>query len=138
MKKLLLVFGALVLALGVFAEDKGEVRDSIQCREVSAPRGGFADEFDELEYILLETAPKGCYVRPAKPYRIIFLNVVFNCSKSPSSAAELADAKRRLVADLKESPRVPDLIKRNDIRLFVNYVDLERMIFTIIVTPEDL
>ena len=138
MKKLLLVFGALVLALGSFAEGKDEVKDSIQCRSsLTTPKGGFADEFDELVHVLLTTAPKGGNVRPAKEYRIIFYDLALDTSRYPS-AAELAGAKRMLVDMLKKFPPVPDFIKRNDIRLFVNYVNTERMIFTIIVTPDDL
>ena len=55
MKKLLLVFGALVLALGVFADDKGEARDRIQCRSgLSAPRGGSADEVAEIKAVIVK------------------------------------------------------------------------------------
>ena len=139
MKKLLLVFGALVLVLGGFAGEKDEVEESIQCRPgmtEAKPKGCFADEFDELVYDLQATAPKGVYVRPAKEHRIIFYNLAFDIGQYPG--AELADAKRQLAAEWKKSPPIPDLIKRNNIRLFVNYVNTERMICTIIITPEDL
>ena len=137
MKKLLLIFGALILALGGFAGEKDEVSDFIQCRSsMTEPKGGFADEFDELVYNLQYTAPKGVYVRPAKEHRIIFYNLAFDISEYPG--AELADAKRKLAAEWKKSPPVLDLIKRNDVRLFVNYINAEHMIFTIIVTPDDL
>ena len=136
MKKLLLVFGALVLVLGGFAEEKNGVEDFIQCRPgMTSCKGDFADEFDELVYDLQATAPKGVYVRPAKEHRIIFYNLAFDIGQYPG--AELADAKRQLAAEWKNSPPILDLIKRNNIRLFVNYVNTERMICTIIITPKD-
>lgn len=54
MKKLLLVFGVLVLVLGVFAEDKDEVKDSIQNSELSASRDGLADAVAEVKAVIVK------------------------------------------------------------------------------------
>ena len=114
MKKLLLAFGALVLALGVFA-----------------------DGFDDFVKLMQDNTPNCGFVREAKKYRIVFLDYRISGKEIPTDV-KLAAVKKDLVKGWKSYPQLCDVIKSNRISVFVNYINGDGRIFTIIVTPDDL
>ena len=121
MKKLVLAFGALLLALGAFAEEKaGEEKDDLKL-------------FDSFVAELKKNAPEDAEARSDRDRRFVYLDLRMPVdSKAP---IDLAEAKKGVVMFLKESAELFAMLK---ITLLVNFVTTDRRIHTVVVTPQEL
>lgn len=116
MKKLVLMFGALALALGVFAEEKDDPQF-----------------FDSFVAGLKKNTPEDAEVRDDRDHRFVYLDLRMPVdSKAPF---DIAEAKKGVVQYLKESAELFTDLK---ITVFVNFVTTDRRIRTVVVTPRDL
>jgi len=120
MKKLVLVLGALVLALGVFAEEKANEKEELQF-------------FDSFVAGLKKSTPEDAEVRSDRERRFVYLDLLMPVdSQAP---LDLAEAKKGVVQSLKESAELFTTLK---ITVLVNFVTTDRKIRTVVVTPQDL
>ena len=120
MKKLLLVFGALALALGVFAGEKTNEKDDLR-------------HFDEFVAGLKKSVPEDADARGDREHRFVYLDLKMPVdSKAP---IDLGEAKKGVVMYLKESAELFTTLK---ITVFVNFITTDRRIHTVIVTPQEL
>ena len=120
MKKILPVFGALVLALGVFAGEKAGENDELQF-------------FDSFVAGLKKNTPEDAEVRGDREHRFVYLDLLMPVdSKVP---LDLAEAKKGVVMYLKSSAELFATLK---ITVLVNFVTTDRKIRTVVVTPQDL
>ena len=118
MKKILLVFGALVLALGVFAEEK-------------APED--LRLFDSFVAGLEKNVPEDAEVRADRDRRFVYLDLRMPVdSKAPF---DLSEAKKGVAMYLKDSAELFTTLK---ITVLVNFVTTDRRIRTVVVTPQEL
>ena len=117
MKKLVLVFGALLLALGVFADGEPEELQLFDC---------FVTE-------LKKVTPEDAEVRGDREHRFIYIDLQMPVdSKAPLN---LDEAKKGVFMYLKDSAEVFKTLK---ITVFVNFVTTDRRIRTVVVTPQEL
>ena len=120
MNKLLLAVGALVLALGVFAEEKANEKEELQF-------------FDSFVAGLKKSTPEDAEVRSDRERRFVYLDLLMPVdSQAP---LDLAEAKKGVVQYLKESAELFTTLK---ITVLVNFVTTDRKIRTVVVTPQDL
>lgn len=120
MKKLLLTFGALALALGVFAGEKANEKDDLR-------------NFDEFVAGLKKSVPEDADARADREHRFVYLDLKMPVdSKTP---IDLDEAKNGVVMYLKESAELFTTLK---ITVLVNFITTDRRIHTVIVTPQDL
>lgn len=120
MKKLLFVMGALLLALGTWAEDAGGDAASLQL-------------FDRFVAELKKSAPEDAEVRGDREYRIVFLDL--RMPVASTAPFDISAAKEGVAMYLKDSAELFQTLK---ITLLVNFVTTDRRIRTVIVTPQDL
>ena len=121
MKKLLLIAGTLLLALGAWAENKAPATDdSLKL-------------FDELVAGLKKNTPEDADVRADRDYRFIYLDLQMPVdSKAPF---DLGEAKNGVLLYLRDSA---ELFKSLKLTVLVNFVTTDRRIRTVVVTPQDL
>lgn len=121
MKKLLLIAGTLLLALGAWAENKAPAADdSLKL-------------FDELVAGLKKNTPEDADVRADRDYRFIYLDLQMPVdSKAPF---DLGEAKNGVLLYLRDSA---ELFKSLKLTVLVNFVTTDRRIRTVVVTPQDL
>ena len=121
MKKLLLIAGALLLALGTWAEDKFPVDDdSLKL-------------FDELVAGLKKNTPEDGDVRADREYRFVYIDLQMPVdSKAP---LDLGEAKNGVLLYLRDSA---ELFKSLKLTVLVNFITTDRRIRTVVVTPQDL
>ena len=118
MKKLVLLFGILLLALGVFAEEKAP--DELRL-------------FDDFVAGLKKSVPEDADVRGDRDHRFVYLDLQMPVdSKAPFTVEE---AKNGVVMYLRESAELFATLK---ITVFVNFVTTDRRIRTVVVTPQEL
>jgi hypothetical protein len=121
MKKLLLIAGTLLLALGAWAEDKAPAADDS------------LNLFDELVAGLKKNTPEDADVRADRDYRFIYLDLQMPVdSKAPF---DLGEAKNGVLLYLRDSA---ELFKSLKLTVLVNFVTTDRRIRTVVVTPQDL
>ena len=120
MKKLVLLFGALALALGVFAEEKANEKEELQL-------------FDSFVAGLKKSTPEDAEVRGDREHRFVYLDLLMPVdSQAP---LDLAEAKKGVVMYLKSSA---ELFANLKITVLVNFVTTDRKIRTVVVTPQEL
>ena len=118
MKKLVLLFGILLLALGVFAEEKAP--DELRL-------------FDDFVAGLKKSVPEDADVRGDRDHRFIYLDLQMPVdSKAPFN---LDEAKNGVVLYLKNAA---ELFKTLKITVLVNFITTDRRIRTVVVTPQEL
>ncbi len=116
MKKFVLAFGALLLALGSFAEGKDDLRF-----------------FDDFVAGLRKNTPEDAEVRGDRDHRFVYLDLQMPVdSKAP---LDLGEAKKGVVQYLKASAELFTSLK---ITVLVNFVTTDRRIRTVVVTPQEL
>ena len=121
MKKMLLTLGAVLLALGVWAEEKAPADDdSLKI-------------FDELVAGLKKNTPEDAEVRADREYRFVYIDLQMPVdSKAPF---DIGEAKNGVLLYLRDSA---ELFKTLKLTVLVNFVTTDRRIRTVIVTPQDL
>jgi len=121
MRKLLPALGALLLALGSWAEDKAPADDdSLRI-------------FDELVAGLKKNTPEDAEVRADREYRFVYIDLQMPVdSKAPFDVGE---AKNGVLLYLRDSA---ELFKSLKMTVLVNFVTTDRRIRTVVVTPQDL
>ncbi len=121
MKKMLLTLGAVLLALGVWAEEKAPADDdSLKI-------------FDELVAGLKKNPPEDAEVRADREYRFVYIDLQMPVdSKAPF---DIGEAKNGVLLYLRDSA---ELFKTLKLTVLVNFVTTDRRIRTVIVTPQDL
>ena len=120
MKRLLLAFGALALALGAFAGEEAEEKEELKF-------------FDSFVAGLKKSTPEDAEVRGDRERRFVYLDLLTPVdSKAP---LDLAEAKKGVVQYLKGSAELFATLK---ITVFVNFVTTDRRVRTVVVTPQDL
>ena len=121
MRKLLLTLGALLLALGTWAEEKAPADDeSLRI-------------FDELVAGLKKNTPEDAEVRDDREYRFVYIDLQMPVdSKAPFDVGE---AKNGVLLYLRDSA---ELFKSLKLTVLVNFVTTDRRIRTVVVTPQDL
>ena len=118
MKKLVLMFGALVLALGAFAEE--EVPEELRL-------------FDNFVAGIKKSVPEDADVRADRDHRFVYLDLQMPVdSKAPF---DIAEAKKGVVMYLKDAAELFATLK---ITVLVNFVTTDRKIRTVVVTPQEL
>ena len=118
MKKLVLLFGILLLALGVFAEEKAP--DELRL-------------FDDFVAGLKKSVPEDADVRGDRDHRFVYLDLQMPVdSKAPFN---LDEAKNGVVLYLKNAA---ELFKTLKITVLVNFITTDRRIRTVVVTPQEL
>ena len=118
MKKFVLVSGALLLALGVFAEEKAP--DDLRL-------------FDSFVSGLKKSVPEDAAVRSDRDRRFVYLDLRMPVdSQAPFN---LDEAKKGVVMYLKEAAELFATLK---ITVLVNFVTTDRSIRTVVVTPQEL
>ena len=118
MKKLLLAFGFLVLALGAFAAD--EAPEELRL-------------FDDFVSGLKKSVPEDADVRADREHRFVYLDLLTPVDSKAS--LDLAEAKKGVVMYLKDAAELFSTLK---ITVLVNFVSTDRRIRTVIVTPQEL
>lgn len=119
MKKLLLTFGALLLALGVFAAEE-KAPDDLRL-------------FDSFVSGLKKNVPEDADVRGDRDHRFVYLDLQMPVdSKAPFNIDE---AKKGVAMYLKDAA---ELFKTLKITVFVNFITTDRRIRTVVVTPREL
>ena len=120
MRKLLLTFGVLVLALGAFAAENEKSPDELQL-------------FDNFVSGLKKNVPEDADVRADREHRFVYLDLLAPVdSKAP---LDLAEAKNGVVMYLKDAAELFATLK---ITVLVNFVTTDRRIRTVVVTPQEL
>ena len=118
MRKFVLTFGALLLALGVFAEEK-------------APED--LRLFDDFVAGLKKSVPEDADVRGDRDRRFVYLDLQMPVdSKAPFN---LDEAKNGVILYLKNAA---ELFKTLKITVLVNFITTDRRIRTVVVTPQEL
>ena len=118
MKKLVLLFGILLLTLGVFAEEKAP--DELRL-------------FDDFVSGLKKSVPEDADVRADRDRRFVYLDLQMPVdSKAPFNIDE---AKNGVVMYLKSSAELFVTLK---ITVLVNFITTDRRIRTVVVTPQEL
>lgn len=118
MKKLLLAFGALLLALGVFAEEKAPEELRL---------------FDDFVAGLKKNTPEDAEVRGDRDRRFVYLDL--RMPTASTAPFDLAEAREGVLMYLKGSAELFATLK---ITVLVNFVTTDRRIRTVVVTPQDL
>ena len=112
------MFGALVLALGAFAEE--EVPEELRL-------------FDNFVAGIKKSVPEDADVRADRDHRFVYLDLQMPVdSKAPF---DIAEAKKGVVMYLKDAAELFATLK---ITVLVNFVTTDRKIRTVVVTPQEL
>lgn len=117
MKKIVLAFGALLLALGVFA---GEEPEELQL-------------FDCFVAELKKVTPEDAEVRGDREHRFIYIDLQMPVAST--APLDLDEAKKGVFTYLKDSAEVFQTLK---ITVLVNFVTTDRRIRTVVATPQEL
>ena len=120
MKKIWLVFGALALALGSFAEEKANEKDELQF-------------FDSFVAGLKKSTPEDAEVRGDREHRFVYLDLLMPVDSN--APLDLNEAKKGVVMYLKSSA---ELFATLRITVLVNFVTTDRKVRTVVVTPQEL
>ena len=112
MKKLMLIAALLFASYGVFAD---EFDDFV----AGARNGGVGD------------------VRAVKEYKLVFFDYKLPGNTNVSEE-KLAEAKKFLLAELKKNPQFAPFIRNSGITIIYNYINEERKVFSIVITPGDM
>ena len=117
MKKLVLAFGALLLALGAFADEGSE---ELQL-------------FDGFVAELKKNTPEDAEVRDDREHRFVYIDL--RMPVASTAPFDLGEAKNGVFMYLKDSAELFTTLK---ITVFVNFVTTDRRIRTVVVTPREL
>ena len=108
---------------------------------IFASYGAFADEFDDLVTYIQEDSKSQngiASIRAAKEYGIIFMDIKFPGSRK-LSAEELDGGKKKIINEWRSGiPEFLAKVKKLRLVIIINFINEDREIFTMIVTPDDL
>ena len=112
------MFGALVLALGAFAEE--EVPEELRL-------------FDNFVAGIKKSVPEDADVRADRDHRFVYLDLQMPVAST--APFDISEAKKGVVMYLKNAAELFATLK---ITVLVNFVTTDRKIRTVVVTPQEL